>query len=423
MVKRWFLVLIIVFFIASPISVFGGSDTVVINAFRLRTSEKSTDEFVELLNVSNDAISLSGWRLSKKNSSGTNNNLLTTFPEVTLEAGEKITIAHRDFSGSFDLNYSTLSYSLAEDNAIVLYADAGKTEVDKVGWGKSLIFEGAPLPNPQPDEIWERKELGLDTDNNAADFQLRDIVSNPSEPPVTEPGNNTETIVSNIFITELMPNPEGTDSGKEWVEFFNGGPDLNLAGYSLSDKFGSVKTYYFPAGFSLASEQYFVFPLKGTGISLNNDGDVLEIKDPNGQIVASSGPNYGTAKEGLAWAFNGANWQWTKVPTPGAANIIEVPAVAVKTKTVKSKTVKKATLPKASVKGSTTATDDLFEAREQRVNENDKKIGMILIVLALVGGLVYTVYTNWSQIREVYLAKRKKYHQIRQKIRQKTKKG
>ncbi len=423
MVKRWFFTLIIILFITSPIPVFGVSDTVVINSFRLRTNEKSTDEFVELYNAGINAVSLKDWRIRKYTSGGTSYyNLLTTFPEITLEASESLIIAHKDYSDTADLFYST-SYSLAEDNSLVLYSDAGKTEIDRIGWGSAKLFEGTPLPNLKPDEIWERKEPGLDTDNNMADFELRATVSETGESPVTGTKDNVGAIVSSLFITELMPNPEGADSGKEWVEFFNGGTDLDLSGYSLTDKLGSVKTYYFPSGFSLTSEQYFVFPLKGTGISLNNDGDALEIKDPDGRIVASSGSNYGTAKEGASWSYDGAAWQWTKVPTPGAVNIIEVPVAATKAKTTKSKTVKKAAIPKASVKGSSAEADDLFEAREQRVNENDKKIGMILIVLALVGGLAYTVYTNWSQIREVYLKERKKYYQFRQKIRQKTTKG
>lgn len=422
MVKRWFFTLIIVFLIVSPVPVFGASDTVVIGAFRLRTSEKSTDEFIELYNAGTAAVSLKDWRIRKYTSGGTSYyNLLTTFPEIILEASESLVIAHRDYGDTADLYYSTSS-SLAEDNSLVLYSDAGKTEVDRIGWGSAKLFEGTPLPNPKPDEIWERKEPGLDTDNNATDFELRSTTSGTDEPPVTGPEDGIGAIVSSLFITELMPNPEGTDAGKEWVEFFNGGAELNLSGFSLSDKLGSIKTYYFPDGFNLASEQYFVFSLKGTGISLNNDGDALEIKDSSGRIVAESGPAYGPAKEGMSWAFDGTAWQWTKVPTPGAANIIEVPIAATKAKTTKSKTVKKATIPKASVKSSRSEADDLFEAREQRVNENDKKIGMILIVLALAGGLAYTVYTNWSQIREVYLKERKRYHQIRQKIRQKTKK-
>ncbi len=48
--------------------------------------------------------------------------------------------------------------------------------VDKVGFGEEAFSpEGNPAPNPPEEKSIERKELGIDTDDNKQDFEIIDI--------------------------------------------------------------------------------------------------------------------------------------------------------------------------------------------------------------------------------------------------------
>ncbi|MFQ5797508.1 MAG: lamin tail domain-containing protein, partial [Bacteroidota bacterium] len=169
----------------------------------VQTAGTSTqDEFVELYNPTAAPVNLAGWRLARKTSSGTESNLLTSFPAVSIPArgflliasAEYDTIAHEMILP--DVLYST-SQRLAADNTVILYSDAAVSIVDKVAMGAATDREGIAAPNPVTNGSMERKARssstpaalgdggidafagnGFDTDNNANDF----VAQNDSHP-------------------------------------------------------------------------------------------------------------------------------------------------------------------------------------------------------------------------------------------------
>lgn len=388
---------------------------IVINSFQI-AGEKSTDEFVELYNPTVNPVSLAGWRLSKKTSSGAVYNLLTAFPEITIGPDDFVVISHKDFIGSADLNYST-SNSVASDNTIIIFSDAGKTIVDKVGFGKAIDFEELAIPNPDAGEIWERKD-GIDTNNNSKDF---------SKESVSTPENGPQNSAS-IFITELMPNPEGDDSKGEWIELYNSGADADIAGWVLSDKIGSVKKYTFPAGTKILANSYLLISSEQSGISLNNNGDVVELYDPSGNLTDDSGSAYNDTKEGFSYAYDGSIWVWTTTPTPGSQNQITAEeetlleklsgtkAKAKSSKAKKSTSSKKAKAPKANVLGETDENEDLFDEKPSSLSDSDRMLGQLLIAVALFGGIAYTIYVNREKLLETFKSEREGYSKIREKV-------
>lgn len=137
------------------------------------------DEFIELYNPTALDTSMEGWRLSIKSSAGTStSNLLTTFPNVTIKSHGYFLIAPTEYDGPTleDVNYSTSAH-IGANNTVVLYSDSGATTVDLVGMGTAVIKEGDNAPLPANDSSIERV-LGIDTDNNFADFHIK----TPSDP-------------------------------------------------------------------------------------------------------------------------------------------------------------------------------------------------------------------------------------------------
>lgn len=181
------------------------ADHVVISEIQIAGDADSDDEFVELYNPTGSTIDLTDWRLTRKTSSGTESNLLTTFPPSSIAAHSFILIASPEYDGSTsaDLTYSTSGH-LASNNTVVIYSDAGVTVVDKVGLGTATDAEGSTIENPEDDGSVERKASafstaatlgpggveenagnGQDTDDNSADF-VQQTTSNPqnsSSPP------------------------------------------------------------------------------------------------------------------------------------------------------------------------------------------------------------------------------------------------
>lgn len=140
-----------------------------------------------------------------------------------------------------------------------------------------------------------------------------------------------------VGISEIFPNPEGSDQDKEWIELTNGGStDVNLGNWSLDDGPDGSKPYIFPDNTIIKSGETFIIERGESGISLNNSGDTIEIKDFAGEVMDTI--DYENSIEGESYAkievkemqseqanLNGLLnkisdiWTWTE-PSPGEKN-------------------------------------------------------------------------------------------------------
>ena len=192
------------------------------------------DEFVELYNPTSQVVSLSGWKLTRKNSGGTEANLVSSFPEASAIPAHGfflITNPSVEATYSADLVYSAPSNSLTNNYTVLLYNDATESAelIDKVGLGTATDFEASASANPTINQSVERKAKssstaesmlaldadqgnGEDTDNNSQDFIIREtpqpqnssssaeLLSTPTPTPTPSP---TPTQVPKI----VMPTP------------------------------------------------------------------------------------------------------------------------------------------------------------------------------------------------------------------------
>ena len=141
------------------------------------------DEFIELHNPNTVDINLEGFELKKKTSGGTESNLVSSgaFSGIIKAGGYFLIVPQDNADGSRnyagealpDLPYSGTSFTFAKDNTILLY-DAEGVVLDKVGFGAAKDFEILATANHTTNKSIERKKLGIDTDNNFADFKISD---------------------------------------------------------------------------------------------------------------------------------------------------------------------------------------------------------------------------------------------------------
>ena len=326
--------------------------------------ETSTDEFVEIFNPADAAVTIADWKLVKKTSSGSQSNLVSAFQAGMIIGPRKyFLITHKTgYLGGVtaDTTYSGSSYSVAANNAVILL-DASGTIVDKVGFGEASDFEGASAVNPEAGQSLKRSgwESGAvqDTDNNLADFTVG--ASSPRNsswggvyiPPaqsnqsttssqLLDNGNPTDyryPTVQNFEKGQLLINevyPVADTGEKEWIEIFNpGSAAVSLDGWTMEDGRDLIASLY---GSILKYSAWEITPAR-----LNNDGDTIKLKSPNGQIIdivsygkmSSSTPTLRPG-ESLARKIDGFNsgsvsdFVITQTPTMGEKNIITAAAEA-----------------------------------------------------------------------------------------------
>lgn len=214
-----FLPILILFLLLFIPTVTLAQGSLVISQVQLQGTENVDDEFVELFNPTNDAISIDGWKLKRKTQGGSENTLVASLSGM-LAPRSYFLIAHPEYDGtsSSDFLYSsTSSGMLALHNTVLLY-DNENTVIDKVGMGEAGEFEASPVPNPTPGGSIERtldgqNEHGTDTDNNFLDFVLK-ALGTPRNSSYTAP-TSTPSPTPSVTPTPTptaTPTPEPTET-------------------------------------------------------------------------------------------------------------------------------------------------------------------------------------------------------------------
>lgn len=265
------------------------------------------EEFVELVNVSDEPIALAGWHLGDSYSPRRH-----LFDEGELAPGEAVVVfdygAHGDVPGAVNASSGRLNLDNAGDVARLFdpygdLHDSVEYGVTRAGVSKNRTADGrAESGISDHDQVASASASpGLRADLSPWGVEAPVEPEEPEEPGEGEP---------RVIINELMPNPAGADLGQEYVELYNAGDAAaDLEGYTLGD-LADAERHIFGATILAPGEALVIFDrgahdhianahisLSGR-LSLNNSDDVITLLDDAGVLVDAAA--YYSSQEGIS---------------------------------------------------------------------------------------------------------------------------
>lgn len=264
----------------------------------------ATQEWIELYNKEKASVDLAGWVVAD----GAREYVIGAKEEATTIKTGGYYVIDRETSG-IALNNST--------NEVVSLVDPFGKTTDEIDYAKAPEGESFALL----DEAWEWTSVVTKGKKNVSSEEPdRETINDEDDEPETQDELEPEYDFSdNIRISELLPNPSGSDEA-EWIELENvGGDSVDLMGWTLTDS----KTYYrFAESTVIAAQDFVVVKRADSRIALNNSGDQVFLINPAQEIL--EGVAYEKSFEGQSFARGtDGSWHWTDDVTLGSENHIE----------------------------------------------------------------------------------------------------
>ena len=317
------------------------SASIVITTIRAGTQASTGEEAVVVYNNSSFEADITGWCLSNKAVikfacfTPHSQNEVVILPAYSYAVAVSVKAAKEPSLSLYSVVYEpdSSSGSIVASSDTITLIDSAQQAVDQFSWSSSVSSS----------QQWSRTKLSalpdlfVDT-NNSIDWQK----ISQSELPVSqvvyregsgetapeeneeEPTDNQGTIPSPMpaVITELLPNPAGSDTGNEFIEIYNPNEavDISLKGYQLRvgpslDKLIVLSDYILKPG------EYKVFTNKDLPYSLLNSSSRVSLATKEGK-VSEEVVSYSLPPDSEAWALIDDTWQYTNQPTPGSLNLL-----------------------------------------------------------------------------------------------------
>ncbi|MCX6733667.1 MAG: lamin tail domain-containing protein [Candidatus Peregrinibacteria bacterium] len=257
------------------------TNEIMINEF-LPDPEGSDDgnEWIELKNTSDHAVSLLGWQIDDEDGGSKPYAL----GDITVGAESFLLLKN-------DKTNITLNNSI---DAVRLLDPSG-SEYEKIPYTK--IASNQSWARTTSNQWKLTKTLTPGEENIQSDE-----ITDPSQlAPIEQGTQNTtiETVDPTVIISEILPNPTGTDNGNEWIEINNKTVNpVSLGGWRITN--GTGKTFVFSSSTIIPANGYIILTDQETKITLKNSADQIEILDPMGQIQNSI--SYEDAPENTSFA-------------------------------------------------------------------------------------------------------------------------
>jgi len=302
-----------------------------INEYVADPTEYDT-EWIEILNLMEETVDLSGWNL--------------------MDATDKRSPLSGEIGPGEFLTFDELRFKLNNGGDAIVLLDRYGFVIDRIAFGNFAD------ENPDDNASKAKKPAssarrfdGVSSGSDANDFAptmtpTRGFSNRIFVPPVVEKTEETchhetetpeEEVVEEVLevdptpvvpttqltLSELLPNPPGSDALDEFVEIYNSSDEeMELTGWALRDAAGS--SYVF-GDETIAAKSYLGITRATTGIALNNTkSETVELLNAD-EVVVDTVMYETSAAENWVYALGNDLWQWSETATPGNANIIDVP--------------------------------------------------------------------------------------------------
>jgi len=118
---------------------------------------------------------------------------------------------------------------------------------------------------------------------------------------------------NDVKITEILPNPSGSNSENEYIKIYNSSTkELNLRNWSLDDEDGGSKPYVIDYDLIIKPNSSLTFYSADTKILLNNDGDQARLFDSDKKIISQV--EYSEkAPADAPYVLENSKWVWKGV--------------------------------------------------------------------------------------------------------------
>jgi hypothetical protein len=276
--------------------------------------DEGAGEFVELTNTNVEDIDVSGWRIEYLSASHSGDGAPTrVISELNgrLMAGSSLLASFEGYIQNADIYFGTATSTgfMAKSGGHVRIVTSDGVVVDQFGWGTAQSL-GWP------------KTTEVSAGSSATRIYPDDPLYSPASPFVivknTTPsaGGLQPWECEGVILSEILPNPNGVDSGNEFIELFNPTTETKrLNGCSVRLNEGEEYTFTSEV---IAPGEYIALSDAQLGFSLPNSSGatvwLISATDEQGvQYPANMG-------DGEAWAFVSNAWQLSTTATKNGAN-------------------------------------------------------------------------------------------------------
>ena len=290
------------------------------------------DEWIELYNVSNVLVDLSGWWLDDEAEGqvrAPDGSQPYMLPPGTNIPAHGYLVVFRSASG-VALNNSGDDVRLLGPGGYVVETFAfGSTGYD-ISWSKT-VDGGDQWTESYPPSPGASNQPGAGGTATPTPTTTATATITATPTPTTTGGATPTPLPGGIGLNEYLPDPASDWDGNgvinaedEYIELFNASSSAaDLSGWQLDDiAGGGSQPYTFPAGTTIDGEGFLVVFRSQTGLALNNDGDQLRLLASDGSLVEET--EYDISDDDLAYSKTvdgGDLWTDAYPPSPGMPNL------------------------------------------------------------------------------------------------------
>lgn len=266
-------------------------------------------DWVEIVNLSSDAVDLNGWRLT----SGLDIREGCVFPETMLQPGQSVIVYAGARPSGAPADALFASFTLSADGASLSLCDSRNAVQDSVevpvlpaGTVYALDTQTGAYAKYSPYD-----DLGVGLDLSSELYPQSDGL-----------------VISELMATNASSIQTASGEYSDWIEIYNGtDAPIDLAGYSLSDDATNRRRYVFPHVTLAAGEYRLVFASGAeqsgdelhAAFKLSAEGEHVVLYDPLGTPISYMEYDQLEADESMIRRENGSV-ERTFLVSPGQPN-------------------------------------------------------------------------------------------------------